>query len=160
MSSPSQTTEITLREITSETVRLVTDLAVAPEQEGYIASNAVSIAQAYFEPKAWFRAIAAGEELIGFVMVHRDPEARVFYVWRFMVDARHQGRGYGRRAMELVLEEARSDAVPEVTLSVVPGERSALGFYRRLGFEETGEVHGGEIVMRLELRAAPDVRSD
>ncbi|HLE99528.1 MAG TPA: GNAT family N-acetyltransferase [Gaiellaceae bacterium] len=150
--------EVTLREITSETVRKVTALAVAPEQEGYVASNAVSIAEAYFEPKAWFRTIAAGEELVGFVMVHRDPDARVFYVWRFMIDARHQGRGFGRRAMELVLAEARSDGAPAVTLSVVPGERSALDFYRRLGFEETGAVHGGEVVMRLELGSTDDER--
>lgn len=69
--------EVTLREITAETVRSVTALAVAPAQLGYVASNANSIAEAYFEPKAWFRAVAAGEELVGFVMVYRDPEARL-----------------------------------------------------------------------------------
>jgi diamine N-acetyltransferase len=143
--------EVTLHEITAETVRSVTALSVAPEQRGYVASNADSIAQAYFEPKAWFRAIAAGEDLVGFAMVYRDPEAGQFYVWRFMVDARHQGNGYGRRAMELLVEEARSDGASEVTLSVVPGDQSALAFYARLGFEETGQVHEGEVEMRLRL---------
>jgi diamine N-acetyltransferase len=143
--------EVTLREITAETVRDVTALAVAPEQQGYVASNANSIAEAYFEPKAWFRAIAAGDELVGFAMVYRDPEAGQFYVWRFMIDARHQRHGYGRRAMELLVEEARGDGVAEVTLSVVPGDRSAREFYARLGFEETGQVHEGEVEMRLAL---------
>ena len=143
--------EVTLRTITSETVRAVTALAVAPEQEAYVAPNAVSIAEAHFEPKAWFRAIAAGDELVGFVLVYRDPEEQEFYVWRLMVDARHQGRGYGRRAMELLLEEARADGASAVTLSVVPGDASALGFYRRIGFGETGEVDDGEVVMRLGL---------
>ena len=55
------TASVELREITSETVRQVTALAVAPDQEGYVAPNAISIAEAYFEPKAWFRAIAAGD---------------------------------------------------------------------------------------------------
>jgi diamine N-acetyltransferase len=142
---------IELREITGETVRQVTALAVAPDQEGYVAPNVVSIAEAYFEPKAWFRAIAAGEELVGFAMVYRDPQAGEFYVWRFMIDARHQGHGYGRRAVELLVEEARRDGVEKVTLSVVPGDRSALEFYKRLGFVETGNVHGKEIELALPL---------
>ena len=144
---------VELREITSETVRQVTALAVAPDQEGYVAPNAVSIAEAYFEPKAWFRAIAAGEELVGFAMVYRDPQAGEFYVWRFMIDARHQGHGYGRRAVELLVEEARGDGVEKVTLSVVPGDGSALEFYMRLGFVETGNVHGKELELALPLSA-------
>jgi hypothetical protein len=38
-----------------------------------------------------------------------------------------------------------------VTLSVVPGDQSALGFYHRLGFVETGKVHGTEIELALQL---------
>lgn len=149
--------DVTLREITADTVRHVTALSVAPDQLGYVASNAVSIAEAHFEPKAWFRAVAAGDELVGFVMAYRDPDTREFYVWRFMIAAEHQGRGYGRRALELLVEEARSDGAAEVTLSVVPGEGSALDFYAGLGFEETGEVDDGEVVMRLNLsQAVPD----
>jgi diamine N-acetyltransferase len=142
---------VTLREITAETVRSVTKLAVSAEQQGYVAPNAVSIAEAYFEPKAWFRAVAAGEELVGFAMVYRDAQIGEFYVWRFMIDERYQGRGYGRQAMELLAEEARSDGAAAVTLSVVPGDHSALAFYTRLGFEETGKVHEGEVELRLPL---------
>ena len=145
------TKSVELREITAETVRTVTSLAVTFEQQTYVAPNAVSISQAYFEPHAWFRAIAADGELVGFVMVYRDAAKSEFYVWRFMIDARHQGHGYGRRAMELLLEEARSDGATEVTLSVVPGEHSAYAFYARLGFEETGKIENGEVEMRLGL---------
>ena len=142
--------ETTLREITKETVRAVTKLDVGPDQQGLVAPNAVSIAEAHFEPKAWFRAVYSGEEPAGFVMVWRDPP-EVFYIWRFMVDAGFQGRGVGRRALELLLEEARADGAEAVTLSVVPGPHSALGFYERFGFEPTGEMHGGEVELRLRL---------
>ena len=84
-------------------------------------------------------------------MVYRDPAAGIFYVWRFMIDARHQGRGYARRAMALLLDEARADGAREITLSVVPGEHSALDFYRGLGFEETGKIEHGELELRLLL---------
>jgi GNAT superfamily N-acetyltransferase len=53
--------------------------------------------------------------------------------------------------LELLLEEARADGVEAVTLSVVPGPHSALGFYERFGFEPTGVEHGGETELRLML---------
>jgi diamine N-acetyltransferase len=37
----------------------------------------------------------------------------------------------------------------ELVLSYVPGEGSAEGFYRGSGFEPTGEVLEGEVVMSL-----------
>ena len=143
--------EVSLREITAETVRQITALDVGPDQDGLVSSNAVSIAEAHFEPKAWFRAIYLGEEPAGFAMVWRDPKEHAFYLWRFMVDARFQKRGVGGRALELLLDEARADGTTEVTLSVVPGPHSAMAFYERYGFAATGEMHGGEAEMRLTL---------
>ena len=132
-------------------MRQVTALDVGPDQGGLVSSNAVSIAEAYFEPKAWFRAIYLGEEPAGLAMVWRDPEEHAFYLWRFMVDARFQKRGVGGRALELLLDEARADGTTEVTLSVVPGPHSAMAFYERYGFAATGEMHGGEAELRLTL---------
>jgi diamine N-acetyltransferase len=51
---------VTLRDVTADTVRAICRLQVGPGQERFVASNAVSIAQAYFEPRAWFRAVYAG----------------------------------------------------------------------------------------------------
>ena len=107
--------KVSLREISASTVRAVTDLRVAPEQEGYVASNAVSIAQAYFHrEEAWFRSIHAEDLLIGFVML-RDatlltppPVPAQLSLWRFMIDRRYQGVGFGRKALELVVEHART----------------------------------------------------
>jgi diamine N-acetyltransferase len=141
---------VELREITQDSLRAVLDPAVEPEQEGYVATNARSIAEAHFEPHAWFRAVYADDDPVGFVMAYRDPP-EAFWVWRFMIDARHQGKGYGRRALELLVEEARADGVPEIKLSFHAGEHSPRDFYERFGFAETGEVEGEEIVMRLAL---------
>ena len=146
--------ETSLREITKETVRLVTALDVGPDQHGLVAPNSISIAEAHFEPKAWVRAIYYGEEPAGFAMVWRDPDERLFYIWRFMVDAGFQGKGVGRHAIELLLAEARADGVDEVTLSVVPGPHSATAFYEGCGFEATGEMHGGEAEMKLTLASS------
>jgi RimJ/RimL family protein N-acetyltransferase len=83
-------------------------------------------------------------------MAYRDPPT-TFWVWRFMIDAAHQGKGYGRRALELLVDEARKDGVDEVKLSYHPGEHSPHEFYTRFGFVDTGEFEQGEVVMRLAL---------
>ncbi len=65
---------VSFREINAETVRTICRLDVSEEQMHFVAPNAHSIAQAYFEPKAWFRAIYADETPVGFVMLYDDPE--------------------------------------------------------------------------------------
>jgi diamine N-acetyltransferase len=146
---PEMATRVELREITRDSVRAVLDLAVEPEQEPYVATNARSIAEAHFEPRAWFRAVYADDEPVGFVMAFRDAP-KEFCVWRFMI-AGHQGKGYGRRALELLVDEARKDGVEEIRLSYHPGEHSPHAFYARFGFVDTGDVEEGEVVMRLTL---------
>ena len=146
------TADVTLREITGDTVRQVTALEVAPEQRGLVASNANSIAEAYFEPKAWFRAVYAGETPVGFVMLHDDPEAQEYFLWRFMIAGEHQGNGYGRRALDRVVEYVRTrPGARELGSSYVTGDGSPGPFYLRYGFVETGEVDHDERVIRLDL---------
>jgi diamine N-acetyltransferase len=143
---------ISLREISKDTVRAICRLAVAPEQNGFVAPNAVSLAEALFEPKAWYRAVYAGEEPVGFVMLFDDPEAPEYYLWRFMIAAGHQGRGFGKQALAQVIAYVRSrPRAGELTTSCVPGEGSPCGFYQKMGFAFTGEVDENELVMRLPL---------
>ena len=98
---------VTLREITWDTLHDILGLKVRPEQQKFVAPNAVSIAEAPFHRAAWMRAIYAADTPVGFVMLHdenlRDePEQRDFYaLWRFMINAEHQGRGYGGEAINL-----------------------------------------------------------
>lgn len=145
--------EVTLREITGESVRAICALEVAPEQRGFVAPNAISIAQAHFEPKAWFRAVYADDDPVGFVMLFEDAEKPEYFLWRLMVDAGHQGKGYGRRTLDLVVERVRGlPGAAELLTSYVPGDAGPRDFYLRYGFVETGEVEGAERVIRLELR--------
>ena len=144
---------IELREITKENLREIFRLKVAPEQERFVAPNAVSLAQAYFDRDiAWFRGIYAGDTPVGFVMLHDEPAARKYYLWRFMVDHRYQGRGYGARALTQIIEYVRGrPGAHEMFTSVVPGDGCPGAFYEKLGFAYTGEIDEGERVMRLAL---------
>jgi diamine N-acetyltransferase len=112
----------------------------------------VSIAQAYFSKKAWFRAIYANDTPVGFVMLYIDQDKPEYDVWRFMIDKAHQGKGYGREAMRPVIEHVRGlPGAKELYLSYMPGEGNPAPFYRKLGFKETGEWDDDEKVMKLIL---------
>lgn len=145
---------VTLREITGETVIHVCNLSdtLSEQQQKMVAPNARSIAQAHFEPKAWFRAIYADDTPVGFIMLYDDPDEPEYFLWRLMVAAPHQGKGYGRRAVEQLVEYVRTRPGAEQLLtSYVPIEGGPEGFYRKLGFEPTGQIIDDEIVMRLSL---------
>ena len=60
---------VSLREIDADTVRAITSLSVGSEQQRFVASNAVSLAEALFSRDAWYRAIYADETPAGFVMI-------------------------------------------------------------------------------------------
>ena len=139
-------------EITRPMLSEVLRLAVTTYQQRFVASNAISLAQASFQPNVVPRAIAAdGGALIGFVMW--EPQDDALHVVRFLIDARAQGLGFGTQAMRLVLEHARTlPGIERVTLSYVPAPGSPEPFYRRLGFTPTGRVdEDGEVEMELRL---------
>lgn len=148
---------VSLREVTAQTVRAVCNLVAEPS--GYVAPNAVSIAQAHFHPEAWFRAVYAGAQPIGFVMLKDSsllpeplPELDV-YLWRFMIDVQHKRQGYGRQALRLVIEDLRQrhPTLRVFGTSCVPGPAGPRPFYESLGFVFTGEVDDGEEVLALDL---------
>lgn len=145
--------KVSLRRITAKTVRSICNLAVSDDQKRFVAPNAVSIAQAYFCKNAWFRAIYADETPVGFVMLNENQKRGSYYLWRFMIDAKHQGRGYGRKALNLIIARVKKNPKAEaLTLSVARAEGSADEFYKTFGFDFTGKVEEGEHVMKLDLK--------
>ena len=153
--------QVSLREITADTVRAVMRLAVTEYQTRFVASNAWSLGQALFAPDAWYRAIYLGDEPVGFVMLSDEslldpvPENPEVEVWRLMVDAKHQHKGIGRAAMLQVIAHVRSKGLfKKLSISYVPEEGSPEELYLSLGFRPTGEVDDGEVVMELALSAA------
>ena len=143
---------VELREVTAESVRAFCALQVAPDQRRFVAPNAVSFAEAMYQPKAWFRGVYADDVPVGFVMLYDDPEKPEYHLWRFMIDGRFQGRGYGRAAIERLVEHVRTrPGATELKVSWVPADGGPAPFYRSLGFEPTGEEDDGEVVARLVL---------
>lgn len=146
---------VRLEPITEANVRAVFDLRVASEQQAFVAPNAWSLAQALAEHDvAWPRAIVAGDEVVGFLMLEIDPEdpdGRCFWLWRLMVGAGHQREGVGTAAIGLAADEVRSRGGTELYTSWMPGDGSPGPFYEHIGFVPTGELDENEVVARLSL---------
>jgi diamine N-acetyltransferase len=153
---------VELREITPDIEDAVLALRVAPGQERFVASVAQSFFDAVDEPEgnAWMRAVVADGILVGFVMVSWDvvpvPGALwgPYYLWRLLIDAEHQRRGFGAAAIARVVEAVRADGADTLLTSCVTGPGSPQPFYEGLGFVPTGELDPeGEVILALDLTA-------
>jgi diamine N-acetyltransferase len=151
---PGPDAEVSLREITNETVRAICRLTdtLTPPKKYMVAPNAVSIAQAHFSEHAWFRAIYADGEPVGFVMLYDDPDEPDYFLWRFMIAEPHHGKGFGRRAIDLLVEYVKTRPGAKVLeTSCGEGPGSPEGFYRSVGFQRNGKMLGDEVGLSLDL---------
>jgi diamine N-acetyltransferase len=153
----SKTEQVSLREITSENLKAVLALSVTEKQKAvYPRSNAYSIAEGHYpadNDPVWMRAIYAGEIPVGFLMTSEAPDQGMYFLWRLMVDAHHQGKGYGSRAVELLIERIKASPKAKILItSHLKGDGDAGAFYQSLGFEYTGEILGdNDHLMRIEF---------
>lgn len=151
--------DVRLVEITPDTVRTVLALRTHPSQQRFVSPMPNSFADALFPPLVngvpvtpWLRAIEADGELVGFVMIaeataaHPDP-----FLWRFLVDRRHQRRGIGDRALNLLIDRLRAEGHRRLLVSWHPGHGGPEPFYVQRGFKPTGVVEDGEIEAALDL---------
>jgi diamine N-acetyltransferase len=150
------TPSLRLETVTPDNVSDACRLKVRPEQEVAVAPVAWSLAEAYVNPEiAWPRLIFDGDELVGFVMGCFDPQSPIEAfrcgIWRLNIAAGHQGRGYGRFAVESVLAEARLRGQSRATVLWVPGEHGPQEFYLKLGFRPTRDVIHDQIVGEILL---------
>jgi GNAT superfamily N-acetyltransferase len=152
--------KITLRQITEENEPAVRALRTTPAQERFVSTVDYSLREAERHPKEnpWLRAIYAGEQPVGFIMVAWDfvPEPPhsdgPFFLWKLLIDHEHQGKGYGKQAVEQVIDLIRADGGTELITSYVEGEGNPFGFYSKLGFVTRGDLDPeGELMLHLSL---------
>ena len=157
---------ITLRAVTSDNWRETLTLTVRPEQQRFISEYApvaaIALAKAYIRPggMTWTPyAVYSGAMMVGFFVMAYEPDTSDHYwLFHFFIDQRHQGRGYGRAAMQRIIELVRRE-YPQcraLLLTVHPENLAAQRLYTAAGFQPTGGERWGEPVYRLTLDSATD----
>jgi GNAT superfamily N-acetyltransferase len=152
------TTDLELVELTGR-AREFLSLEVAENQKRNVASMAESYADALFPPQdgwenstTWIRGVTRAGTPAGFIMCSDAPDdEKDPWIWRLLVDREHQGFGVGKFAVECAIARYRSLGVRQLLTAWHPGPNDASGFYKMLGFVETGEMLEGEVVAALKL---------
>jgi len=145
--------KVRLAEVTADNWQEVAALEVEDSQDDLVADNLYSLAEAKFTPLARPRAIYAGTRLVGFLMydLPDDDEPHSAVIYRFMIDRRHQHRGYGRAALEQLLDELRRHPDIAAVAICYAAKNPARTFYESLGFKEIERDAQDEIFAELSF---------
>ena len=149
---------INFRKITEENFDVIMKMK-RPDGEGYVASNAYSLAQAWLYRDAndvYPFAIYNDDEAVGMISAGSTGavllEERYLVIWRIMFPEEHQNKGYGTQAIEKIVQMAKkSGKYDYMIIDYVPENTIAGHVYEKVGFKPTGEISNGEIVMRLNF---------
>lgn len=101
-------------------------------------------------------ALCVGPQVVGFVSVgHLRGDPRNAWIPLLVIAREFQGQGYGRAAMNAVLELIREDLWDYLSLGLAykPANLVAERLYLGLGFAPTGNVDDrGEVELRMSLQ--------
>lgn len=144
---------ITLRKIDQDNWRDCIKLKVREDQSRFVATNENSLALAYVHTEMNPLGIYFDETMVGFLMHALDPDDNINYINRLMIDENFQGKGYGRKALSLLIEKLKNEGVEVLDILHKPDNHSAIKLYKSLGFKLTDVKVGDESVSTLHISA-------
>ena len=153
---------IHLRKIDRSNWRQATFVTTDPQRkcpldEEWLTSTAFSIVQAAYEPEWDCRLIYDDDAIVGFVFYGLWPEKNAPLLCRYTIDISHQGKGYGQKALPIVIREMSEQYESGcIYLTLEEANTRAVHIYRKFGFVPTGETDEGESVYVYHMKdAAP-----
>lgn len=142
---------IRLGQITRENWYECSQLEVKPEQRPFVTSNLLCIAEMQFYPSWGAYAIYYKDQMVGFVMYEHDQEQDKWWISALMIAADHQGKGYGRAAVQALIPRMMQRGCREIWVGYADDNIPARALYSGLGFTEVGLDDEGDMVARIRL---------
>ena len=157
-----------LEKINGKNVWNILKLSVNNSQREFVASNEISIIEAYTaitaNGYAYPFGIYDGDIPVGFLMIGFDkddywedaPDVATgnYNLWRLMIDKNYQQKGYGRQSVKLALDFIKTypcGPAEYCWLSYEPENQIAKELYASYGFVETGDMDGEELIAVLKI---------
>jgi diamine N-acetyltransferase len=156
---------IDARPVTRETLWPLIDLSVRNDQRDLVSSNMKTFAEAAYEPGAVVWGLWDGDVPVGLMAMvdpagvrlhgpHLMPGAA--YLWRLMIAADRQGKGYGGQALHLAIATAHGWGAGHLVTGVNDAPHGNRGFYECHGFRASSVVEDGDLLLVLDLK--PDLQ--
>lgn len=147
------TVQVRIAELNAENWYDCCLLELSEEQKAYLEPNAVSIAQSKFETTLKPYAIYFEDKAVGFLMFNTvQEELDGYWIYRIMIDKRHQGKGIGKKATELMMAEmAKLPDAKNIVVGYHPENLGAHNLYRSLGFVDHGDRFGKEMAVVKQI---------
>lgn len=142
--------------VTAENWRQAVFLTTDPERkspldEQWIANNAYSLLQCCYDEDWDCRILVDDDTPVGFVFYGLWREENRYLLCRYMIDVTHQGKGYGKRFLPMVVDQIRNQyGCKDVYTSVHDDNVVARTLYERFGFAATNEMDADERVYVLK----------
>ena len=122
----------------------VASLSVKEEQKKYVAPAIGILARGYVYRNCNAKIYAFENDgvIVGTALVREFTDEPLGYdLQQFMIDEKYQGKGYGSRALELILDELRKEGrYDHVELCVKKADAEAIRLYGKHGFADSGYV--------------------
>ncbi len=136
--------EVELKDVDIENYSDILELRIESEQERFVPSSCYLIAKSKFHPNHQVRAIYAEGNVVGLVLYQTgdgDFEPHECEIFGFMVDRKHQCKGIGKIAMQLLVKEIKTHKqFTDIELSCDPKNKVAEKVYMECGFKDSGYV--------------------
>ena len=142
------TREVRLVDVDRSNWRQVVRVTPHRDQERFVGPVANYLCLCHYEGEWSPLAIEAAGTVVGHVMWAVDEEDDSTWMGGLVIDAASQRQGIGRQAVVAFIERFSSDGHTNLALSYEPENVVARDLYAGLGFVETGETEGDEVVAR------------
>jgi diamine N-acetyltransferase len=144
--------DVGLAPVTAGNWKSCAALAVRPDQQRFVNPVTYYLCLCHYGDVWHPLAVTRGEATVGFVMWGVDDDLSR-WIGGLVVDAPYQRTGVGRGILRALMDRfAAEPDCPNVALSYAPENSVARDLYRSLGFRETGETEGTELVARWRPR--------
>lgn len=122
----------------------VASLSVKEEQKGFVAPAIGILARGYIYRDCNVKIYAFENDgiIVGTALVREFTDEPLGYdLQQFMVDEQYQRKGYGSQALQLILDELRTEKhYDHVELCVKKADTAAIRLYEKHGFVDSGYI--------------------
>ena len=140
--------KVRLVEVDESNWRELAAVTPRPGQERFVAPVAYYLCLAHYGDTWHPLAVEVDGSIVGHVMWAVDDEDGSVWLGGLVVHGPAQGCGIGAATVRAFIERFTRDESVDVALSYAPDNIIARNLYAGMGFVETGEIEGDEVVAR------------